>query len=198
MDFDYQKIYDSIADYGRVEFGHCPGIRTWDYYQQWFKKGPSIDLGSGTGDTSEFLRSQNIESNGIDIIKPESKYCVQGDITLSMDLKKYKTVTCFDVIEHLNNSQVNGLLGNMVQCDRQIFTVDNGPSLIEYNGKKEDLHINKKAWPQWRGIFNDYFDIYQEFEIRTHQHLYLCKRKNGDGAMIEYLGKKGYIITKGD
>jgi hypothetical protein len=195
---DYLWIYDNIPGYGQRSQNHCPGIRSYSYYKQWILKGPLMDLGSGTGDTCIFFRENNINSYGVDLIKPQNVYCRQGDISLSMDLGKYKTVTSFDVIEHLNNSQVKGLFNNMVQCENQIFTIANTPSIIIKDGVKIDLHINKKSWNIWRGIISDYFDIYQEFEIRDYQHLYLCKRKNGDGALLDYLSSKGYIIKKGD
>ena len=162
------------------------------------EKFPLIDLGSGTGQTCEFFREKKIEAYGIDLIKPRFDFCRQGDATLTMDLGKYKTITSFDMIEHISNAQVTGLFNNMVQCEHQIFTIANTPSYIIKDGVQIDLHINKKSWNIWRGIISDYFDIYQEFEIRDYQHLYLCKRKNGDEAMIEYLGNKGYIITRGD
>ena len=193
---DYQWIYDNIKGYGQRKDNHCPGVRSWAYYKDWVNKGPLIDMGSGSGDTCTFFREKKIDSYGIDLIKPQFDYCKQGDITRSMDLKKYNTVTSFDVIEHLDNSQTTGLFQNMMQCENQIFTIANTPSYIIKDGKQVDLHINKKSWEIWRGILSDHFDIYQEIEIRDYQHLYLCKRKNGDAALIEYLTQKGYKITR--
>ena len=126
------------------------------------------------------------------------EHCKCADISKSMDLGKYYTVTSYDVIEHLNNAQIKGLFLNMVQCERQIFTIANTPSYVQIEGDKIDLHINKKSFPRWRGIITDYFDIVQEFEIRNYQHLFLCQRKQGDKSLIDYLEKKGYIILKED
>lgn len=192
----YQWIYDNVDGYGRAEKAHCPGIRVYPYSQEWIIKKPLIDLGCGTGQTAQFFKTKGVDAYGVDYINPVLPYCRQGDITKSMDLGKYYTATAFDVIEHLNNSQVKGLFLNMVQCERQIFTIANTPSYIEKDGKKIDLHINKKPFDTWKGIIGDYFDIVQEFEIRDYQKLYLCQRKQGDRALIDYLTNKGYKVTK--
>ena len=195
----YQWIYENIEGYGRAEKSHCPGIRAYPYSKQWINpKKPLKDLGCGTGQTVEFYRKKNIDARGCDWINPINEHCRQGDITKTMDLGRYYTVTCFDVIEHLNNAQVKGLFLNMVQCERQIFTIANTPSIIKKGEEEIDLHINKKSFPTWRGIIIDYFDIVQEFEMRDYQHLYLCQRKQGDKSLINYLENKGYIITKED
>ena len=192
----YQWIYKNVDGYGRAEQNHCPGIRVLPYYQHFLEKKPLIDLGCGTGQTCQFFKTKGIDAYGIDYIEPSFEYCRQGDITRSMDLKKYHIATCFDVIEHLNNAQVKGLFLNMVQCEKQIFTIANTPSYIEKDGEKIDLHINQKPFEVWRGIINDYFDILEEFEIRDYQHLYLCQRKQGDATLIKYLESKGYKVTK--
>lgn len=194
----YQWIYENVDGYGRAEKSHCPGIRAYPYSKDWILKGPLIDLGSGTGQTVEFYRKHKIDAYGVDWIAPEKEYCKKGDISLSMDLGKYDTATCFDVIEHLNNAEVKGLFLNMLQCDRQIFTIANTPSYVEKDGEKIDLHINKKPFDVWAGIIGDYFDIVQEFQMRDYQHLYLCQRKQGDETLIKYLIKKGYKIIRPD
>lgn len=194
----YQWIYNNVEGYGEAEKNHCPGTRVFPFYKNWLLKKPIMDLGSGTGQTVEFFRNSKYDAYGIDYIEPRNEFCRKGDISLSMDLKKYKVITCFDVIEHLSNAQVTGLFTNMVHAEHQIFTIANTPSTITKDGKKIDLHINKKSFPIWRGIIQDFFDIYYEFEIRDYQRLYLCKRKEGIQVLIDYVESQGYIVRPQD
>ena len=196
----YQRIYNEIEDYGRASYNHCPGIRLYPHYKDYLKS-PIIDAGTGTGDTVLFFRKKKLEAWGLDWIEPNNEYCKKADITLKADWRRYNTVTCFDVIEHLNNAQVTGLFTNMTACKYQIFSISNNSSIVKLkDGTEIDLHINKKPFNVWRGIISDYFKILLELPIRDYQRLYICTKvipdEEYDRYLIEYLEKKGYKITK--
>jgi len=196
----YERIYREISDYGRVSKNHCPGIRLYPHYKDYLKS-PVLDVGSGTGETVLFLRERKYDAYGLDWIEPSNEYCKKADITLKADWRKYNTITCFDVIEHIDNAKVTGLFTNMTACKYQIFSIANNSSFITLtNGTKIDLHINKKSFNVWRGIISDYFKILVEIPIRSYQHLYICSKiipdEEYDKFIINYLEKKGYKIIK--
>ena len=196
----YERVYHEIEDYGRAEFNHCPGIRLYPHYKDYIS-GKIIDLGSGTGETVEFLRGQGYQAFGLDWIRPKSQYCKKANITLRNKLGRYSMATCFDVIEHLNNQQVKALFKNMTACQKQVFTIDNDDSVVTLNdGVQIDLHINKKPFKVWRGIILDYFNIIDEIPIRESKTLYICQKKASSEEynefMAEYLRKKGYSVEK--
>lgn len=196
----YERIYDEIEDYGRADYLHCPGIRLYPHYKDYLE-GKIIDLGSGTGETVEFFRSQKFEAVGLDWIEPRNKFCKKANITLKNKLGRYNVATCFDTIEHLTNGQVAGLFKNMTACKKQIFTIANTPSIVTLkNGKKIDLHINKKPFKTWRGIILNSFDIIHEIKIKDYQRLYICEQKHEteeyNEYMAEYLRKHGYKVEK--
>jgi len=196
----YERIYRELEDYGRAGFNHCPGIRLYPHYKDYIS-GKIMDLGSGTGGTVEFLRSRGFEAYGLDWIKPRSAFCKKADITRKSKLGRYNIATSFDVIEHLNNNQVKGLLLNMTACGTQIFTIANNTSVVTLkNGTEIDLHINRKPFKVWRGIIMDYFDIVSEIKVRDYQMLYICKKKGStkeyNEFMASYLRKHGYQVEK--
>lgn len=196
----YTKVYDQVEGYGVASKNHCPGVRLFPHYKEFLAAGPILDLGCGTGDTVLFLRERGYPAFGLDWIPPRIDLCKQADVTKRGDYRKYKTAMAWDVIEHLNNAQVKGLFLNMMQCDVQMFTIANTPSITEVDGVKVDLHINIKTFDVWRGLISDMFHIVYECRVRSYQTLYVCERKknlaNPDLILVEYLRNKGYEVKK--
>ena len=195
----YEKIYTEIPDYGRAAYNHCPGIRLYSHYKEYLS-GKVLDLGSGTGETVQFFRNKKIEAFGLDWIIPRNKFCKKANITKTSKWGRYNVATCFDVVEHLSNTQVKNLFVNMSVCNYQIFTIANTPSIVTIDDNAVDLHINKKPFDVWRGIIVDYFHILHEITIRDYQKLYICKKQTDDEDYIEYIIKllksKGYKVHK--
>lgn len=196
----YERIYNELEDYGRVEYNHCPGVRLYPHYEKYLA-GKIIDLGCGTGETVQFFRERKFEAYGIDWIEPRNEFCKKYNITRKMRLGRYKIATCFDVVEHLKNNQVIALFNNMTPCKRQIFTIANSESIVTFeDGIEIDLHINKKSFDTWRGIILDYFNIIHEIPIREYQRLYICEQKKEDKEYCEYMAnflrKRGYRVEK--
>jgi len=196
----YERVYKEIKGYGKANKNHCPGIRLYSHYKEYLEA-PIVDLGSGTGETVDFLNNNKLVAHGYDWIEPRSEFCDKQDITKNLDLSRNLTATSFDVIEHLTNNQVKNLFINMSACENQIFTIANTPSIVKLkNGKEVDLHINKKPFNVWRGIIVDYFDIVKEIEVRDYQRLYICKKKGNSKDylkyMVETLRNEGYLVVE--
>jgi hypothetical protein len=183
----YQYLYDNnnITKYGCPNSG--PSVRMFPYFSSWLK-GSIIDLGCGTGAGVEMLKKKGHVVTGMDWIVSNKEMLV-GDITKPLDLKKYTTCMAMDVFEHLDNKQVKGLMENMTQCERQVFSIANAPSIVEKDGKEIDLHINKKPFDVWDGIIQDYFDIVEKYQMRPYSVLFLSCRKKNLVRRCRYCGK---------
>jgi hypothetical protein len=183
----YQYLYDNIEATGYGATKNGPGIRMFPYIKD-FLKNIVYDMGCGNGDTVEYLREKGFEVCGIDWIKHHPGMQM-GDITKPLDMKPYNTAIAMDVFEHLDNKQVIGLIENMTQCERQVFSIANAPSIVEKDGKEIDLHINQKPFDVWDGIIQDYFDIVEKYQMRPYSVLYLTRRKKNLVGRCRYCGK---------
>jgi hypothetical protein len=171
---DYQEIYDKTPWYGNAAIGRCPGVRLLPKYQHWIS-GKVLDLGSGRGHTVEAIHKLGFDCDGIDMISchPDMK---SGDITKPLDMLEYGTAICIDVVEHIPDGPLEGLMKNMAQVDRCVFSIHKGSSV--HNGK--ELHVNRKLFSTWRPILRKYFDIVEEVRIHENQSLFICMRKHVD------------------
>lgn len=143
----YQHLYeDRMLNYGSAEHNRCPGVKFYQYYSKDLVS-PVFDFGCGRGDTVHFLRKHGFESVGADQIDLDNDMHV-ADIIRPMTLQLgSRTALCLDVFEHLLDSDLKGLITNMLLCEKQIISVHNG-SAYEI-GCKKDLHINKKSFENW-------------------------------------------------
>lgn len=71
--------------------------------------------------------------------------------------KSFDVVTMFDVIEHLVPGDDKAACGEMRRVARKhiLLTANNKPS---FNKAGDDLHINKRPYPEWDSLFGAWFD----------------------------------------
>jgi hypothetical protein len=169
----YQYLYDCTPKYGRPNFNSCPGISFYPYYEKWLEA-PIMDLGCGTGDTVIFMRKNNLSADGMDQVIFHPQMLV-GDICDPLpEMSRYATGLCIDVIEHIHDDKVFGLLSNLGRCKKQIISIHNKPA--EYRGPNgEELHVNLKPFSEWKAILDRYFEVCREISVSEVQTLYLCK-----------------------
>jgi len=83
--------------------------------QTGLEKGRVLDIGSGTGITLKVLEGfgdaygMELSQQAIDFLKKRHlKRIIRADVSLSLPLKNdtFKTITCLDVLEHLDNDVV--------------------------------------------------------------------------------------------
>jgi len=128
-----------------------------------------LDLGCGRGHTVGALREQGLVAEGIDqvAIDPEMRV---GDICRPIaDIRSFRSVVCIDCIEHLTDAQFRGLVGNMLQVERQAFSIHNGSS----SDTGQELHVNRKSFREWDRIISKSFHIEKKIMIHREQVLYL-------------------------
>lgn len=128
-----------------------------------------LDLGCGRGHTVEALRELGLVAEGIDQVAVDPAMRV-GDICLPIaDIRSFRSVVCIDCIEHLTDGQVEGLVANMLEVERQAFSIHNGSS----TDTGAELHVNRKPFDEWERILSASFRIEKKIMIHREQMLYL-------------------------
>jgi hypothetical protein len=164
----YQRIYTDFDWYGDARQGRCPGVRLLPEYRDWLRS-PVLDLGCGRGHTVEALRELGFVAEGIDQVAIDTGMRV-GDICRPIDdIRSFRSVVCIDCIEHLTDGQMEGLVANMLQVERQAFSIHNGSS----RDTGEELHVNRKPFHEWERMLSRSFRIEKKIAIHREQMLYL-------------------------
>lgn len=168
----YEKLYnDPNLRYGQAKHDRCPGVRYYPLYRYWLK-GSVIDLGCGTGDTVELLRSEGFRCTGIDQINT-GKLLAMGDITEPLEIELIGTSLALDVFEHLPDSKLTGLINNMEKTERQVITVHSGSHKVH----GVELHVNQKTKQEWTKFISKHFLIADIIELEKDlRFLYLCAK----------------------
>lgn len=167
----YQKLYTE-TDYGRAAARSCPGLRYFTLYQR-FLTAPVYDLGCGTGETVQHLRKEGFESLGCDWIDLNNGMDV-ADITKPLDLSRYKTAICIDVLEHLQREKMFGIFRNFAQVETVVASVHTGSS--KWRPDNHELHINRRKLKEWENLFRDYFEISDAFCLESKRRkLYILR-----------------------
>lgn len=170
----YQELYEDPAlQYGSAAHGRCPGVRSLPLYRHWLI-GSVIDLGCGTGDTVRALRDEGVVADGLDQVNLPNAMRV-GDITAPLDLGAYRSAICLDVLEHIDDSCLEGLLENLAQVERQVVTVHIGSA--REAGRGVELHINRKSFGQWEAVLDARLDVCRMTTLDRRRMLFLCRRK---------------------
>ena len=131
------------------------------------------------------LRDHGIEAEGIDWIKPRvamesSGFIREGDITEPVDAPGFLSALCIDVIEHIEQPGVLGLLGNLSRFKRQVITINNASSVNTIDGRRVELHVNRRSFEEWRDILDEYVEVMEEKNLHENQRLYLCQAKSAE------------------
>ena len=167
----YQKIYEDHEWYGNSEKGRCPSVRLLPHYKEHLGK-TNAELGCGRGGLVNLLRKQGINCDGYDMIDLNNGMNV-SDITKDLKISG-DTVICIDVIEHILDEDLEGLYKNFKKFNKQIFSIHNGPSLLD----GVELHINIKPFKVWENIIRQRgFHIIKEVQIHAKQKLYITELK---------------------
>lgn len=168
----YEDLYKT-TDYGLAARGHCPGVRYYPHYRH-FLYGNIIDLGCGRGDTVKFLIRKGHKAEGIDYIDLENGM-LKGDITEDLDLTKYQTALCCDVLEHIEIDKVEDVIKNFAKCERVIATIHTDEA---FNNKHNvDLHLTKQPIDWWETKFLPFFRIDKRVALQPKRWLIIGTRK---------------------
>ena len=166
---NFEDIYNDNDWYGNAHIDRCPGVRLLPRYKD-FLIPVVVDLGCGRGHTVDKMNELGIEAIGYDLIE-KSNSCMVGDITKPLDFEA-KTCVCMDVIEHIEDEGLIGLFENFKKCERRVFSVHNGTSMLG----DVDLHINKKPFEDWISFFEENgIEIIGEVYIHEHQRLFFSE-----------------------
>ena len=165
----YQALYDDPnLRYGRAVSNRCPGVRYLPQFQGHLIE-PVIDLGCGTGDTVKAMREVGFEADGLDWINGGV------DITEPQDLEKYESAICIDVLEHITDDKLPGLIQNLQKVKHQAVTVHCGSS--KEAGYPQELHTNIKTQAEWTAFLSEHFEIITTITLALHRYLYIMKAR---------------------
>lgn len=137
----YQRLYHT-TDYDVRSSRRGPAF--WESIRDLLVP-PVADLGCGRGHFARWAREDGLDCVGIDWVDAGADQV--ADIAAPLDLTRYHTATAFDVLEHVPDEALDGVLTNLAVPGRWIVTVDNKPSRL-WLGRQ--LHVTRLSWPDWR------------------------------------------------
>jgi len=171
----YQALYDDATlHYGSAKHNRCPGVRYLPKYLAHLIS-PIIDLGCGTGDTIRALQEKGFVAQGMDWIDRGLNHEV-ADITKPQDLSIYETAICIDVLEHITDDKLMGLIQNLQQVMHQVVTVHCASS--RERGYPQELHTNIKTQKEWVEFLVQHFEVDDVITLAPHRFMYLMRRKH--------------------
>ncbi len=117
-----------------------------------------LDVGCGRGEMVAFAADLGMEATGLEMVS----YLVADNVlygnalALPYDNKSHDLVTMYDVIEHLLPDDTEQALRELNRvAKRHVFlTANNKPS----RSLGEELHVNKRPYPEWDRIIRQCFD----------------------------------------
>lgn len=152
----YQELY-TTTDYGNGALNKSPGVRYYPLFKD-FLVGPVADLGCGTGDLVKLLRSEGFDAQGCDWVELNNDMLV-ADIREQLDLTRFESIVCMDVLEHLELADLPRVMDNLRQAQRVVVSVHNGPSVSHPKGV--ELHTCRLPLSEWEKLFSAYFTVHK-------------------------------------
>jgi ubiquinone/menaquinone biosynthesis C-methylase UbiE len=124
-------------------------------------RGSYLDVSCGRGEmlkVAESLGFKPVTGTEIvaELIDGQRVHYAQAH-SLPFAPKSFDVVTMFDVIEHLVPGDDEAACREMKRVARKhiLLTANNKPS---FNKSGDDLHINRRPYPEWYRLFGEWFD----------------------------------------
>lgn len=124
-------------------------------------RGAYLDVSCGRGEMLTVAKRLGFDPvKGTEIVPAmiDGETVVRAEAhALPFDGKSFDVVTMFDVIEHLIPGDDEAACREMKRVARKhvLITANNKPS---FNKAGDDLHINRRPYPEWDGLFGAWFD----------------------------------------
>ena len=142
-----------------------------------------IDISSGKGNLIKLLLNlnQDLKITSTDINKYHSFDVEFFEIDLSNNIannenlknKKYDILTCLDVLEHLEEKYIDGILKSFsLLSNRVLLNIANHSDI--QNGV--ELHLTQKNFEWWNSKIENYFNI-ESIEVKYNNRLYVYNLK---------------------
>jgi hypothetical protein len=167
-------------------FTYAPSV--WDYLIHRFSLTSVLDLGSGSGYSSQYFYKQGLQVLAVDGM---IKNCVDAVYpTVHIDLTKAKVVTkvdlvhCQEVVEHIDEEYVHNLLSSMA-CGKFIVMTNALP------GQGGHHHVNEQPIGYWVNHLRDY-----KYEVLVEDTNRVRKLAAKDGAI--YLAETGLVLARSE
>lgn len=155
-----------------------PGLRYFEKYRKYLK-GRIIDFGAGRGLVVQKMLTEGYDAYGVDIIGERQSIFTSGSLVVYGDIGKellltgFNTATCFDVLEHLDESELEQAIKNLSQAERQILTIYTHSHI--HNGVELHKTIKPDTW--WRELLEQFLDVKEKIQLEGHRFLFICESR---------------------
>jgi 2-polyprenyl-3-methyl-5-hydroxy-6-metoxy-1,4-benzoquinol methylase len=181
MIMDYEKIYTGIfqtQEYNNFHRGAFDFVLE-EINKHHYKK--IIDISSGRGLLLKIIQEQHpeIDLTSTDLVQFNDLdvQFISLNLTNQTDYNKiteqYELLTCLDVLEHLEESSIEGVMQFFKKIAKNFcFTIANHSDV--FNGT--ELHLIQKEKQWWDKILSKHFEIDSSLD-RTDLYSYILRRR---------------------
>lgn len=178
------KLYDDL--YNKTEYGKDgAALKNFHFFEKWIDP-PFADVGCGRGNLVKRAKLKGQSAHGYDIISgrfqfqsPEAlkmygeHFSYETDITKPLDLSKYTTAICIDVLEHITEKAIPQVLKNLATAEKQVISVADIPD------KSTDglLHITVKPFDWWAEQIVQQMEIIDTLDVEKWHRFYFTRRR---------------------
>lgn len=109
-----------------------------------------LDVGCGRGEMVQLARSRGVDAKGVELVAYlcDGQNVINAEITaLPFDDGDFDVVSCYDVVEHLPEDQVDLALDELFRVARQTVLITTNDKRSTYNGM--ELHLTRKPRDWW-------------------------------------------------
>lgn len=150
----YKKLYQKNPDYG----SHFHGREACQFIANTLKPHNILDVGCGGNEFAKTMNSEyEIYAVGIDFASPFANI-VGTCYKLPCNDKSYDMITCFDMLEHIKEKNIEGTLKEFKRVARRWLFFSIGYKKGRgFDGKMLHLTINNEKW--WIKILSNYIKV---------------------------------------
>ncbi len=156
---DYEQAY--WVGRGSMEPKHYLQVVSWS---EFFRPDTVLDYGCGTGEYVHSWLDLGVEAYGYDVSKHavSNSYGQAGgrcyNSLVELPLSRYDLVTCYDVLEHLTEAQVDETLRAIAGLATKdvLFSICMAG---DANFERDSTHILCRSRNWWKAKLSEYFDV---------------------------------------
>lgn len=115
-----------------------------------------LDVGCGRGEMVRYARELGLEAYGLELVPElcDERRIFQGELTaLPFPVKRFDYVSCYDVLEHLPESQIRPALEELRRVCRGWVYITTNDKPSEFLGMT--LHLTRWPLDRWHEVLSD-------------------------------------------
>lgn len=159
---NWADVYRSCYEDKHYRMGADRMLDALNVLITWDDSSSLLDVGCGRGEFLAAAPECYTDVLGIEFVEAlvDYKLIHRGVATdLRLDDNSFDVVSCLDVLEHIPEEDTLGVLSELKRVARKhaLIAVNNQESPHRYGRQNIDLHITKKPYEEWHGIFAEQF-----------------------------------------